>query len=321
MLLEVEHLSISYETEVGQIPAVRDVSFAIDAAECFALVGETGSGKTSVALALLRLLGNNGHILGGPVRFDGALLPENDSSAWQKVRGKQIGMVFQDARGALNPVLTIGSQLIEALRAHQKLDRKTARETAVALLTEVGIPDPAFHLGRYACELSGGLCQRAAIAIAICNSPRLLIADEPTSALDPGIQAQILQLLHEMRRRRALSILLISHDLPLVSEVSDRVAVMYHGRIVESGRTCDIFRRPAHPYTAGLIACQADFQHRYAGSPLSPIAGFPPAAGQEFPGCSFVPRCSKADPACSLKVPSPASVGDQHWAACIRPNA
>lgn len=319
MLLEVENLSVAYATASGPIHAVRDLSFGLEAGESFALVGETGSGKSTVALAILRLLGNNGQILGGRIRFEGAALPDDDQSAWKKIRGKKIGMIFQDSRGALNPVLTIGSQLIEALRAHRRLENHTAREIALALLAEVGIPDPSFHLNRYASELSGGMCQRIAIAIAICHAPLLLIADEPTSALDPGIQAQILQLLSEMKRRRSLALLLISHDLALVSQVSERVAVMYRGRLVESGRVRDIFSRPAHPYTFALIGSQADFLHHWRDKPLVPIAGSAPAGGEDSAGCCFYPRCAKAEAVCSNGTPPPASVGDHHWAACFKP--
>ena len=227
-------------------------------------------------------------------------------------------MVFQDARGALNPVLTVGSQLMEALRAHQSLSTRGARERAAALLTEAGIPDPRFYLRRYPFELSGGMCQRVAIAIAVCNRPSLLIADEPTSALDPSIQAQILELLGGMKHRYGLALLLISHDLALVSELSERVAVMYHGRLVESGRAQDVFRTPAHPYTKALIECQADLHHRWDRRPLAAIAGSPPAGGQELPGCSFAPRCPRADAACSRSVPSPVVLSGEHWAACIK---
>ena len=174
-------------------------------------------------------------------------------------------------------------------------------------------------MARYAHELSGGMCQRIAVAIALCNRPKLLIADEPTSALDPSIQAQILQLLQDMKRRRDLALLLISHDLALASQVAERVAVMYCGRLVESGPASDVFGRPAHPYTSALIDCQADLHHRWEDRPLAAIPGVPPPGGQEFPGCSFAPRCAIAEPACSAGVPPHAAVAGNHWAACIKP--
>jgi oligopeptide/dipeptide ABC transporter ATP-binding protein len=318
-LLEVENLSVSYNTASGTIHAVRDFSLELAAGESCALVGETGSGKTTVALALVGLLGGNGRVATGEIRFDGVSLLNADRETWKQVRGKRIGTIFQDSRGALNPVLTIGSQLIEAVRAHQRRDKKTARADAAALLSEAGVPDPLFFMERYASELSGGMCQRVAIAIALCNRPNLLIADEPTSALDPSIQAQILQLLQETKRRRDLALLLISHDLALVSQVAERVAVMYCGRLVELGPASDVFRRPAHPYTSALIECQADLHHRWEDRQLAAIPGAPPPGGQKFPGCSFAPRCADAEPACSVGVPPHAAVACNHWAACIKP--
>jgi oligopeptide/dipeptide ABC transporter ATP-binding protein len=318
-LLEVENLSVSYVTASGTIHAVRDFSLELAAGESCALVGETGSGKSTIALALVGLLGGNGRVAAGEIRFDGVSLSNADRETWKQVRGKKIGTIFQDSRGALNPVLTIGSQLIEAVRAHQRLDKKAARAAAGALLCEAGVPDPLFFMERYASELSGGMCQRVAIAIALCNRPKLLIADEPTSALDPSIQAQILQLLQETKRRRDLALLLISHDLALVSQVAEHVAVMYYGRLVELGPASDVFRRPAHPYTSALIECQADLHHRWEDRPLAAIPGAPPPGGQEFPGCSFAPRCANAEPACSMGVPPAAAVAGNHWAACIKP--
>jgi len=317
-LLEIEGLSVSYQTESGPIRAVRDFSVSLAAGESLALVGETGSGKSTVALALMGLLGEAARIDSGEIRFDGIGMSAADRRTWQQVRGGRIGMIFQDTRGALNPVLTIGSQLVEAMRAHQRLTLRGARAMAVEMLSEAGIPDPPFFMRRYPLELSGGLCQRAALAIALCNRPALLVADEPTSALDPSIQAQILQLLRRLREGNALAMLLISHDLALVSEVSDWVAVMYHGRIVEFGRTSDVLRRPAHPYSAALIQCQADLEHHWDRRPLSAIAGSPPASGEEFTGCSFAPRCPSVDAACSKTVPLPVTVSDGHRTSCFR---
>lgn len=320
VLLELSNLSVSYSTPAGAIRAVRSVSLRIDDGQSFALVGETASGKSTVALASVGLLGGHAHVEVDEIRFAGAPLPLRDPRSWRQVRGKKIGMVFQDARGALNPVLTVGAQLVDALRAHQEITVGTARQQAASLFAETGIPDPEFFMRRYPGELSGGLCQRVAIAIAVCNRPRLLIADEPTSALDPSIQGQILALLRRLKERYRLSLLLISHDLALVSEVSERVAVMYHGRMIEAGRVQDVFRRPAHPYTSALIECQADFQHRWDQRPLSVIAGSPPAVGQEPGGCAFAPRCSKADSGCVRSAPQATAVSEGHWAECFKPN-
>ena len=319
-LLEVTGLSISYHLASGVVRAVRELSLEIEPGESIALVGESGSGKSTAAHALIGLLESNARAETGEIRFEETLLRFEDPRSWRRLRGKKIGMVFQDARGALNPVMTVGAQLMDALRAHQQLSLRKARALAAAMLAEAGIPDPVFCLRRYPIELSGGMCQRVAIAIAICNQPRLLIADEPTSALDPSIQAQILDLLRKMKDRHGLALLLISHDLALVAEMSDRVAVMYHGRIVESGAALEIFQRPAHPYTASLIKCQADLNHHWDRRPLAAIAGSPPAGGEEFTGCAFAPRCPKADANCAKAVPPAASISAGHWAACFKPD-
>jgi oligopeptide/dipeptide ABC transporter ATP-binding protein len=318
LLLKIENLSVTYFSAAGPVRAVREFSLDMEPGESVALVGETGSGKSTVALALLGLLGHPGRAETGEIHFEGAALSALDLRSWRQVRGKKIGMVFQDARGALNPVLTVGAQVAQALRAHQRLSRKAAREAAAALLAVAGIPEPRFYLRRYPIELSGGMCQRVAIAIAVCNQPRLLIADEPTSALDPSIQAQILELLCSMKKRYGLAVLLISHDLAMVSEFAERVAVMYHGRLIECGRTEDVFRRPAHPYTSSLMECQADLHHRWDLRPLAAIAGSPPGAGQEGRGCPFAPRCPRADADCSKQMPQPVAISDGHWAACIK---
>lgn len=318
-LLKVENLSVSYPTASGPVRAVRDVSFELAAGESLALVGETGSGKSTIALSMLGLLGNGGRMDTGRISFQDTPLASPGDHSWRKLRGSKIGMVFQDARGALNPVLTVGSQLAEALRAHQRLTKTEACRTAAARFEEVGIPEPRFYLDRFPGELSGGMCQRVAIAIALCNRPSLLIADEPTSALDPGIQAQILDLLRGMQLRFGLAMLWISHDLALVSDLSERVAVMYHGRLVECGPTAHVILQPGHPYTASLMACQPDLQHHWDRRPLTAIAGTPPASGQEFPGCSFAPRCRRADSDCLRGVPPPAVIAEEHWAACLKP--
>jgi len=317
-LLKIENLSVSYFSAAGPVRAVREFSLEVERGESVALVGETGSGKSTVALAMLNLLGNTGRAETGEIHFAGMPLSSRGPRSWRLARGKEIGMVFQDARGALNPVLTIGAQVAQALRAHQRLGRKAAREAAAAWLAAAGIPQPRFYMRRYPMELSGGMCQRVAIAIAVCNLPRLLIADEPTCALDPSIQAQILELLQGMKDRYGLAMILISHDLAMISEFAERVAVMYHGRLIELGKTEDVFRNPAHPYTASLIECQASLRHSWNLRPLAAIAGSPPAAGQELTGCPFAPRCHKADSDCLLQTPRPVTVSDGHWASCIR---
>jgi oligopeptide/dipeptide ABC transporter ATP-binding protein len=229
-------------------------------------------------------------------------------------------MIFQDARGSLNPVMTIGAQLSEAIRAHQEIPRRELQEKMTALLEEVGMPDPPFWLCKYPMELSGGMCQIVALALAVSNRPAILIADEPTSALDAGIQAQVLDLLRRMKQRQRLALILISHDLTVVPEICDRVAIMYHGRVVECGGAEDVFRAPAPPYTDLLAKCRADLDHRWDRNPLAAITGVPPSGGQEFPGCAFAPRCPKAEAGCAQSVPAPQFVADGHWAACFRMN-
>ncbi len=315
-LLEVSHLNVCYPTCSGPLRAITDVSFDIPAGEALALVGETGCGKSTVALALLGLLGP-GRVESGEILFEGRNLREAAEGDWRAIRGGRIGMIFQDARGALNPVLTIGEHLVETIRAHQRLSRKRALALAADLLFEVGIPEPQFQLGRYPMELSGGMCQRVGIALGISNKPRLLIADEPTSSLDPTIQAQIMELLDAMKRRHGLSLLLISHDLALVAESAERVAVMYHGRLVEAGPGPGVMTHPAHPYTSALTSAVPDLSHNCASLPLAAVPGAPPAPGEELCGCPFAPRCPSREAQCSAAFPERVILEEEHWAACV----
>ncbi len=321
LLLDVRHLTVFYPSSTGPIRAVRDVSFQMHRAEILALVGETGCGKSTLALALLGLAAGVDGTEPCRILFEGEDLALLDAKGWRRIRGRKIGMVFQDPRSALNPVLTIGDHLLETLRAHQELSRKDARQRAERLLTEVGIADARFCMGRYPLDLSGGMCQRVAIALAVCHQPQLLVADEPTSALDPTLQAQILGLLHGMSRSNGLALLIISHDLALVANYADRVAVMYHGRLVESGPAREVFARPAHPYIRGLLESQPTMAHRRDAHPLSSIPGAPPAAGLDLPGCSFAPRCALAEPGCGMEVPAARALSQDHWAACIKAKA
>ena len=314
-LLDIRHLSVCYPTPSGPLRAIRDVSFHILAGETLALVGETGCGKSTVALALLGLL-ESGQVESGEIIFEGRNLREFQGRDWRSLRGSRIGMVFQDARSALNPVLTIGDHLVETIRTHQQISRKAALTLAADLLRETGIPEPRFQMRRYPTELSGGMCQRVGIALGICNRPKLLVADEPTSALDPTIQAQIMALLGEMKRRHGLSLLLISHDLTLVSESAERVAVMYQGRMVESGPGSCVLARPAHPYTRGLTESVPNLSHNCATRPLAGVPDASPARPEEFTGCPFVPRCQFSEARCSAAFPEPVALADDHWAAC-----
>jgi len=317
-LLEIRHLSVSYPGPRGPVPALRDFSLEVLSGETLALVGETGCGKSTVALATLGLVDLDQQLTSGEILFGGKNLLHEGERYWRRMRGSRIGMVFQDAGSSLNPVLTIGEQLIESIRSHQNLSRREARERALALLQEVGIPDPPSSISRYAFEFSGGMCQRIGIALGLCGSPELLIADEPTSALDPTIQAQILDLLRKMRRHHNLALLLISHDLALVAECADRVAVMYHGRLVEAGRSDEVFVRPAHPYTRALIHSLPRLDSSRRKEQLTPVLGSPPAPGQDLPGCAFAPRCPIAEIQCTSAIPPQVALSDSHWASCIK---
>jgi oligopeptide/dipeptide ABC transporter ATP-binding protein len=312
--MEVRDLSVTYRSPSESTRAVRGVSLCIRAGETVSLVGESGSGKSTVALAMLGLLDPQNQT--GQVRYMGNNIESLPEQEWRRIRSREIGIVFQDARGTLNPVMTILDHLIETLRAHQAFSRTESRARACETLQEVGIPAGREKL--YPFELSGGLCQRAGIALGICNRPKLLIADEPTSAIDSAIQAQILDLLQRMKERYGLALLLISHDLPLVAQVSDRIAVMYHGSVVESGLKEEVLAAPAHPYTRSLLQCQPSFQNHHEKKPLAAIPGAVPKAGQEFPGCAFAPRCDRSEPRCRESVPAGRKISETCWVACVR---
>ncbi len=315
-LLEIRRLSVSYEHPPQTVRAVRDVSMEIFEGETMALVGETGSGKSTLAQAVLGILGRRSRWESGEILFEGRSLQSLNRHEWKSIRSRRIGIVFQDMRSALNPVLTVGSHLMETLRAHRQWSGKEARKRALELLQEMGVPKG--HERLYPFELSGGECQRVGIALGICNNPRLLIADEPTSSVDSTLQAQILDLLQVMKRRHGLALLMISHDLPLISRISDRIAVMYHGSIVECGPAPEVLAAPAHPYTMGLIQCQPDLHHHYETRPLPSIPGSAPAAGEDIRGCTFAPRCGDRMPQCGELVPPVREISKAHWAACFR---
>jgi oligopeptide/dipeptide ABC transporter ATP-binding protein len=298
------------------IQAVRNVSFKISAGETLAIVGETGSGKSTCALSLLGLLGYQAHVESGEILFEGRSLRQLKSREWKSIRGRKIGMTFQDASGALNPILSIEDHLIETLRAHQKLSKKRARIRALEILHEVGISKGKEKL--YPFELSGGASQRVGIALAICNNPRLLVADEPLSAMDAILQAHIIDLLRLLKLHYNLALLLISHDLSLIPQLADRISVMYQGRIVETGLKDEILFSPAHPYTRGLIESRPDLKHHHETRPLAAIPGTMPMPGENLPGCPFAPRCRYSEPQCRRAVPDEAVLSQTHRAACMR---
>ncbi|HVD93294.1 MAG TPA: ABC transporter ATP-binding protein [Vicinamibacterales bacterium] len=299
-LLSVEHLTTVFDLPAGPAPAVIDVSFHVDAGETLCIVGESGSGKSVTALSILRLVQRPGRIATGRIEFKGRDLMTLDQRAMQKVRGAEIALVFQEPMTALNPVFTIGNQIEETLMVHGIAKGRAAKERAVELLEAVSIPDPQRRVRDYPHQLSGGLRQRALIALALACNPALVIADEPTTALDVTIQAQILDLLRDLKARFGLALLLITHDLGIVAEMADRVAVMYAGRIVEEAPVRDLFRDPRHPYTRGLLA---SIPGGAPGSKLQAIQGTVPPLGHLPPGCSFAPRCPHRFEPCDVAPP------------------
>jgi oligopeptide/dipeptide ABC transporter ATP-binding protein len=315
-LLDIQNLSITYHSPSQIIRAVRNISLQISEGETIALVGETGSGKSTIALSILGLLDHQARVESGEILFKGRSTLLFDGREWKSIRSRKIGIAFQDARSALNPILSAKNHLIETLRSHQSLSKKEAQEIALELLKEVGIPEGQEKL--YPFELSGGACQRIGIALAICNHPRLLIADEPVSAVDVTLQAQILDLLQHMKQRHNLALLLIGHDLAMISQMADRIYVMYHGRIIESGRSGEVFASPAHPYTVALIRSQPGLRHHHETNPLTAIPGSMPVPGEDSPGCMFAPRCSDAIPQCKERIPDERPLSKTHWAACIK---
>jgi peptide/nickel transport system permease protein len=316
-LLEVRDLSVEFDTDAGRVRVVDGVSFDIAAGKILGLVGESGSGKTVSSLAILRLLPSPpAHIVGGAIRFNGRDLLDTDFDELRRVRGRDIAMVFQDPLASLDPSFTVGYQLMEAIRLHEQVSRAAARDRAARLLESVHIPDPAQRLSAYPHQLSGGMRQRVMIAMALSCYPRLLIADEPTTALDVTVQAQIVELLNELRETEGLAVLFVTHDLALISELSDEVAVMYAGQVVEHAATADLFTRPRHPYTAALLAATPGIRGPADRQAL--MAGQVPQAGQFPPGCRFHPRCAFAEETCRSESIALMAAGPDRQSRCRR---
>jgi len=300
-LLEVNNLRTHFPTRSGLVRAVDGVSFYLDRGELLGLVGESGCGKSMTALSLMRLIAPPGKIVEGEILFDGKDLLKLSDAEMRQMRGDDIAMIFQDPMTSLNPVFTVGEQIAEALRLHRKLPRNEAKRAAIDAMREVAIPDPARRIDDYPHQLSGGMRQRVMIAMALACNPKLLIADEPTTALDVTIQAQILELLDELRKQRELAVLLITHDLGVVAEVADRVAVMYTGRIVEESPVDELFARPKHPYTEGLLRSvpKLTSEHVVKKERLETIEGTVPRPTDLPSGCHFAPRCPHRMPRCT----------------------
>ena len=316
-LLSVRNLRTRFATDRGTVRAVDGVSFDLAEGEVLGLVGESGSGKSVTALSVMRLVPEPpGEVTADSMSFDGTDLLRLTEAQAREVRGASMAMVFQDPMRSLNPVLSIGRQLTEVLRRHQKLDRPAARRRAIELLEMVGIPLAEKRLAAYPHQFSGGMRQRVMIAIALSCNPRLLIADEATTALDVTIQAQIVDLVKRLTRERGTSVIWISHDLGVVANLCDRVNVMYAGRIVESAPIRDLFHRPSHGYTLGLLGSTPRIDGT-ALRRLSPIEGLPPNLIDPLPLCPFLPRCSVAVAACRERAPDRRDLGSEHWASCF----
>jgi oligopeptide transport system ATP-binding protein len=316
-LLEVRDLRTYIYTRRGVVKAVDGVSFAVRRGETLGIVGESGSGKSMTCLSILRLVPEpGGRIVGGEIIFDGQDLLAKSPQEMRRLRGSRIAMILQDPMASLNPGLAVGEQIAEPLRLHRGLRGRVLDTRIVDLLRQVQISDPERRIHAYPHQMSGGIRQRAAGAIAISCQPSLLIADEPTTSLDVTIQAQYLRLLKDIQRETNLALIFVTHDLGIVATLCDRVAVMYAGRIVETGPAREIFSRPRHPYTIGLLNCLPTLTR--AREPLAAIEGQPPDLANLRAGCSFVPRCRLAQPSCEGTRPTLEALGPDHLAACLR---
>jgi oligopeptide/dipeptide ABC transporter ATP-binding protein len=313
-LLSIRDLRVGFGRESDTVEAVRGVSLDLRRGEACGLVGESGSGKSSLASALMNLLPSGGRILSGSIVFADRELTALDERSWREIRGRRIAMVFQEAATALNPLITVGGHLKESLHLSAGTRGREARRRALALVQEVGLSDPERRLRQYPHELSGGMRQRVLIALALAGNPDLLIADEPTTALDVTVQAQILELLRARQRERGMTLLLISHSLPVVSSVVDRVVVLYGGRVMETGPVRELFRAPRHPYTAALLVANPEVDRELD---IRPIPGSPPSVRSMPPGCPFAPRCPYVEPRCAERPPETVTVGPSHELACI----
>jgi len=313
-LLEIEHLSVCFPVPDGEVAAVRDVGLTIATGECLGIVGESGCGKTQLCLAILGLLPTSARV-SGSVRFDGLELLGSEEGILRQVRGSRIAMVFQDPMTALTPHMRIGEQLAEVATTHAGLGRRASLDRAAEMLELVHIPDAGRRLRQYPHQLSGGMRQRVTIAMALLGEPALLIADEPTTALDVTVQAQILELLRELRSRLAMSIAIVTHDLGVIAGLADRVAVMYAGRVIEQAPVGPLFGAPLHPYSKALLASVPTLRTPRTGSPRG-IEGQPPDLRDVLPGCAFCPRCAAALDCCASVLPTLRAVADGHLAAC-----
>ena len=312
-LLSVENLTVEFPTRNGVLTAIEDVTLTVEPGEILGMVGESGAGKSMTGAAIIGLIEPAGRIARGEIRLEGERIDNLPREAMRRVRGRRIGAIFQDPLTSLNPVLTVGEQLIETIHTHLKLPRAEARESAIDWLRRVGIPAPEKRIDTYPHQYSGGMRQRVVIALALCAEPRLIIADEPTTALDVSVQAQIIALLRKLCKETGASVILVTHDMGVIAETADRVAVMYAGRIVEIGPVAEVIRNPQHPYTAGLMASIPRIGPR--PEVLPQIEGAMPRLNARPQGCAFNPRCPKRIELCVRVRPDLIAAG-QGAAAC-----
>lgn len=315
-ILEVKNLNVSFHVRAGEVKAVRGVNFHVDKGEAVAIVGESGCGKSVTAQTIMRLLPTPpSFVKEGSIIFNGEDLLKKTEKEMESIRGKNIGMIFQDPMTSLNPTITIGKQITEGLIKHQNVSKKDAYARAIEMLNLVGIPNPDARFSQYPHEFSGGMRQRAMIAIALACNPALLIADEPTTALDVTIQAQILDVMKDLQKRLGISIILITHDLGVVADMCDRVVVMYAGKVVETGTKWEIFQNPQHPYTRGLLRSMPRLDQK-KDEPLIPIFGTPPDLIKPPAGCAFCARCDDAMRICETQEPDITQLSDSHASRC-----
>lgn len=322
-LLEVKNLTTSFKTAQGKVQAVRDVSFSLDEGEVLGIVGESGSGKSQTMYTIMGLLASNGVVENGEIIFNGEHIEPSAFKSrkeyekkMRSLRGSEIAMIFQDPMTFLNPTLRIETQLIEPLMNHTKMSKKEARERALELMRFVGIPSPEKRIKQYPFEFSGGMRQRIVIAIALTCNPKVIIADEPTTALDVTIQAQVLELIDNLRKETNAAIVMITHDLGVIAKLCDKVGIMYGGKLVETGTDKEIFYEPKHPYTKGLLNCIANPEDDDNERELQPIPGSPPDLLNPPKGCPFVDRCGKAMKVCKLYMPEEKTFTDSHMSKC-----